>query len=191
MERGLGTVHSTRDCCIKIVQGNKFASANAFPPWLVSSAVTHLWAAAFQPEAFFLPTSLKKNQLVQYSISTCHGQPVVLAAGFYFTLTSQAFQQGSNPGNLTVRRLVLPHEERALWPGFQPHVRGVPCLPGYFGARKGRKFKEPCAPSSCKNVGCSSLSVRANSLLSSSTQMLAYCQPTKARKAGSNCLLST
>ena len=59
-----------------------------------------------------------------------------------------------------MRGLLLPHEECALWPGFQLHRRGVPCLPGYFGACKGHKFKEPRAPRSCKNVGCSSSSMR-------------------------------
>lgn len=115
--------------------------------------------------------------LVQDSVSTSHGQPGLLAAGSYFALKSQAVQQGSNPRNLTVRFL-LPQEERALWPGFQLQARGVLCLPGCLGARKVHK----CAPSSCKNVGCSSLPVCANSLLSSSTQLLAYFQPVKRRE---------
>lgn len=141
-----------------------------------------------------LPTSLKKPRhgvvpccLCKYSVRTCHGRPVLFAAGFYFVLKSQAVQQEGSPGNSTVRRLVWPHEERALW----LHVRGVPCLPAYLGARKGREFKELCVPGSCKNVVRGSLPVHANSSLSSSPRLLACFQPSEAGKAGNNCLLLT
>lgn len=181
-------------CRIKMVQGNKLANSNANPfPALCPVPCYSPVSSSIPAQSCFslLATWLKKyqHQVVPCCLSiilwsACHGQPSLLAVGLLFALKSQAVQQGSNPGNLTVKRLLSPHEKHALWPGFHLHMRGVPCPQTCFGACTEHKITELCLPSSCKNVAYSSLprdAVCPKSVLSSSTQLLTHFQPIKGR----------
>lgn len=148
-------------CCIKMVLGNKVAnnSSNASPAWCPVPCYPPVELQPLSWKLFFSSSSITEIisawgcavLLVPCSVSTCHGQPGLPAAGSCFALKCQAVQQGNNPGHPTVRRACLATLEPASWPGFQLRGRGVPCLPAYFCACKGCKFKEPCVPSSYKN----------------------------------------
>lgn len=138
--------------------------------------------------------SLKKYQhwIVPLCLSSIQEAVVMASLGYLLLALCQGIPTspaGQQCWELNCGKPYFAHEQCALWPGFQLQVP-LACWT-VLGCVKRCRFKELWVLSSCYNVQLYCLPVCTNSLLSSSTQILAYFQPIQSRKGGNNCLLLT
>lgn len=116
-------------------------------------------------------------------------QPAVVTASLDYLLLAVTLPGNPNQssretaGNLTVRWLLLPVRNMLCgWDSSFTWGVSLACWT-VLGCVKRCRFKELCVLSSCNYVQFCCLPVCTNSLLSSSTQFLAYFQPIKSKKA--------